>query len=84
MLPEPPHQEETKLSRYSQQLRKRRDEREGVAVEQPYGRPRQEAPYGWGLALAFWGLKESTIGPKEMGNAADFYTQTKTIYLDHS
>jgi alpha-ketoglutaric semialdehyde dehydrogenase len=34
--------------------------------------------------LHFGGLKKSTIGPKEMGAAADFYTQTKTIYLDHS
>jgi acyl-CoA reductase-like NAD-dependent aldehyde dehydrogenase len=34
--------------------------------------------------LPFGGLKKSTIHPKEMGAAADFYTQTKTIYLDHS
>lgn len=34
--------------------------------------------------LPFRGLKMSTIGPKEMGAAADFFTQTKTIYLDHS
>ncbi len=34
--------------------------------------------------LPFWGLKKSMIGPKEMGAAADFYMQTKTIYLHHS
>ena len=55
-----------------------------VNIEQLYGRPRQQAPYRWGLAPAFGGLKKSTIGPEEMGSAADFYTQTKTIYLYHS
>jgi acyl-CoA reductase-like NAD-dependent aldehyde dehydrogenase len=41
-------------------------------------------PTGGESHLPFGGLKKSAIGPKEMGAAAEFYTQTKTIYLDYS
>jgi acyl-CoA reductase-like NAD-dependent aldehyde dehydrogenase len=41
-------------------------------------------PTGGESHLPVGRLKNSTIGPKEMGAAADFYTQTKTIYLDYS
>ncbi len=41
-------------------------------------------PTGGAAHLPFGGLKQSAIGPKEMGAAAEFYTQTKTIYLDYS
>jgi len=41
-------------------------------------------PTGGEPHLPFGGLKASSIGPKEMGSAAEFYTQTKTVYLDYS
>lgn len=41
-------------------------------------------PIGGESHLPFGGLKQSAIGPKEMGAAAEFYTQTKTVYLDYS
>lgn len=41
-------------------------------------------PTGGESHLPFGGLKQSAIGPKEMGAAAEFYTQTKTVYLDYS
>lgn len=41
-------------------------------------------PTGGESHLPFGGLKKSAVGPKEMGAAAEFYTQTKTIYLDYS
>jgi len=33
--------------------------------------------------LPFGGLKESALEPKELGSAADSFTQTKTVYLDY-
>jgi aldehyde dehydrogenase (NAD+) len=41
-------------------------------------------PIGAESHLPFGGLKDSALGPKELGAAADFYTQTKTVYLDYS
>jgi aldehyde dehydrogenase (NAD+) len=41
-------------------------------------------PIGAEAHLPFGGLKESALGPKELGPAADFFTQTKTVYLDYS
>jgi alpha-ketoglutaric semialdehyde dehydrogenase len=41
-------------------------------------------PVGAEAHLPFGGLKESALGPKELGSAADFFTQTKTVYLDYS
>jgi aldehyde dehydrogenase (NAD+) len=41
-------------------------------------------PIGAENHLPFGGLKESGLGPKELGAVADFYTQTKTVYLDYS
>ena len=41
-------------------------------------------PIGAEAHLPFGGLKESGLGAKELGSAADFYTQTKTVYLDYS
>jgi aldehyde dehydrogenase (NAD+) len=41
-------------------------------------------PVGAEAHLPFGGLKESALGPKELGAAADFFTQTKTVYLDYS
>ena len=41
-------------------------------------------PIGAEAHLPFGGLKESALGPKELGSAIDFFTQTKTVYLDYS
>jgi aldehyde dehydrogenase (NAD+) len=41
-------------------------------------------PIGAENHLPFGGLKDSGLGPKELGPVADFYTQTKTVYLDWS
>lgn len=41
-------------------------------------------PTGGESHLPFGGLKQSGLGPKELGAAAEFYTQTKTVYLDYS
>ena len=41
-------------------------------------------PIGAEAHLPFGGLKASGLGPKELGTAFDFYTQTKTVYIDHS
>ncbi len=41
-------------------------------------------PIGAENHLPFGGLKGSGLGPKELGAVADFYTQTKTVYLDWS
>jgi alpha-ketoglutaric semialdehyde dehydrogenase len=41
-------------------------------------------PIGAEAHLPFGGLKESAVGPKELGAAAEFFTQTKTVYLDYS
>lgn len=41
-------------------------------------------PIGGESHLPFGGLKQSAIGPKEMGAAAEFFTQTKTVYWDYS
>jgi len=41
-------------------------------------------PTGGESHLPFGGLKQSALGPKEMGAAEEFYTQTKTVYLDYS
>ena len=41
-------------------------------------------PIGAEAHLPFGGLKESALGPKELGSAVDFFTQTKTVYLDYS
>ena len=41
-------------------------------------------PIGAENHLPFGGLKGSGLGPKELGSVADFYTQTKTVYLDYS
>jgi aldehyde dehydrogenase (NAD+) len=41
-------------------------------------------PIGAEAHLPFGGLKESAVGPKELGAAAEFFTQTKTVYLDWS
>jgi acyl-CoA reductase-like NAD-dependent aldehyde dehydrogenase len=41
-------------------------------------------PIGAESHLPFGGLKESALGAKELGAAVDFFTQTKTVYLDYS
>jgi len=41
-------------------------------------------PIGAEAHLPFGGLKDSSLGPKELGSAVDFYTVTKTVYLDYS
>ncbi|CAN5561239.1 aldehyde dehydrogenase family protein [soil metagenome] len=41
-------------------------------------------PIGGESHLPFGGLKGSALGPKEMGAAAEFYTQSKTVYIDWS
>jgi acyl-CoA reductase-like NAD-dependent aldehyde dehydrogenase len=41
-------------------------------------------PIGAENHLPFGGFKESGLGPKELGAVWDFYTQTKTVYLDWS
>jgi alpha-ketoglutaric semialdehyde dehydrogenase len=41
-------------------------------------------PIGAESHLPFGGLKDSGLGPKELGSAADFYTQAKTVFLDWS
>ena len=41
-------------------------------------------PIGAESHLPFGGLKESALGPKELGNAAEFFTQAKTVFLDWS
>ena len=41
-------------------------------------------PIGGEPHLPFGGLKQSALGPKEMGAAVEFYTQSKTVYLDYS
>jgi acyl-CoA reductase-like NAD-dependent aldehyde dehydrogenase len=41
-------------------------------------------PIGAESHLPFGGLKQSGLGPKELGPVADFYTQTKTVFLDWS
>jgi aldehyde dehydrogenase (NAD+) len=41
-------------------------------------------PIGAENHLPFGGLKDSGLGPKELGAVWDFYTQTKTVYLDWS
>jgi aldehyde dehydrogenase (NAD+) len=41
-------------------------------------------PIGAESHLPFGGLKQSGLGPKELGAVADFYTQTKTVFLDYS
>ena len=41
-------------------------------------------PIGAENHLPFGGLKGSGLGPKELGAVADFYTQTKTVYVDYS
>jgi alpha-ketoglutaric semialdehyde dehydrogenase len=39
-------------------------------------------PIGGESHLPFGGLKHSGLGPKEMGAAMEFFTQTKTVYVD--
>jgi aldehyde dehydrogenase (NAD+) len=41
-------------------------------------------PIGGESHLPFGGLKHSALGPKEMGAATEFFTQTKTVYVDWS
>ena len=41
-------------------------------------------PTGAEPHLPFGGLKESALGSKELGSAIEFFTQTKTVYLDYS
>jgi len=41
-------------------------------------------PIGAEAHLPYGGLKDSTLGSKELGAAAEFFTQTKTVYLDYS
>ena len=41
-------------------------------------------PIGAESHLPFGGLKDSALGAKELGAAADFYTQGKTVFLDWS
>lgn len=41
-------------------------------------------PIGAEAHLPFGGLKQSALGPKELGAAVEFFTQTKTVYLDLS
>jgi aldehyde dehydrogenase (NAD+) len=39
-------------------------------------------PIGGESHLPFGGLKSSALGPKEMGAAMEFFTQSKTVYVD--
>lgn len=39
-------------------------------------------PIGGESHLPFGGLKHSALGPKEMGAAVEFFTQSKTVYVD--
>lgn len=41
-------------------------------------------PIGGESHLPFGGLKRSALGPKEMGAAVEFFTQSKTVYVDWS
>ena len=41
-------------------------------------------PIGGESHLPFGGLKASALGPKEMGAAVEFFTQSKTVYVDWS
>jgi aldehyde dehydrogenase (NAD+) len=41
-------------------------------------------PIGAEAHLPFGGLKQSALGAKELGAAVEFFTQTKTVYLDYS
>lgn len=41
-------------------------------------------PIGGESHLPFGGLKGSALGPKEMGAAVEFFTQSKTVYVDWS
>lgn len=41
-------------------------------------------PIGAESHLPFGGLKQSGFGPKELGSAVEFFTQTKTVFLDYS
>jgi acyl-CoA reductase-like NAD-dependent aldehyde dehydrogenase len=41
-------------------------------------------PIGAEAHLPFGGLKQSALGAKELGSAVEFFTQTKTVYLDYS
>jgi alpha-ketoglutaric semialdehyde dehydrogenase len=41
-------------------------------------------PTGVEVHLPFGGLKDSGVGPKELGSAVDAFTQVKTVYLDYS
>ena len=41
-------------------------------------------PIGGESHLPFGGLKQSALGPKETGAAVEFFTQTKTVYVDWS
>ena len=41
-------------------------------------------PVGAESHLPFGGLKDSALGAKELGSAAEFYTQAKTVFLDWS
>jgi len=41
-------------------------------------------PIGAESHLPFGGLKGSGLGPKELGAVEDFYTQTKTVFIDYS
>jgi len=41
-------------------------------------------PIGGESRLLFGGLKGSALGPKEMGAAVEFFTQSKTVYVDWS
>jgi aldehyde dehydrogenase (NAD+) len=41
-------------------------------------------PIGGESHLPFGGLKSSALGPKEMGAAMEFFTQSKTVYVDWS
>ena len=41
-------------------------------------------PIGAESHLPFGGLKESSLGAKELGSAAEFFTQAKTVFLDWS
>jgi aldehyde dehydrogenase (NAD+) len=40
-------------------------------------------PIGAESHLPFGGLKASALGPKELGAAAEFFTQTKTVFIDY-
>ncbi len=41
-------------------------------------------PIGAEAHLPFGGLKESSLGAKELGSAGEFFTQSKTVFLDWS